>query len=275
MTLDDEQVPRRALPPQPAEPKPAIVAPERFQREIRDWLTEHEAIDRVVEVRENAPGAGLFTGLTAYAELAPNIHASAVADLVTGWAALRGRRNWTLSLGARVAIILDPGSTGSWLGDAWAYLMADERLAEGSALAPRVSTPGATVVLRTAGPALPVLWHHLDTGRRELYRPRRAITPPHSEPAELPAVPFNVEVQAPGEDYRVSGHAELLLACRPALEGLVAAADGARIEAVFGSESATVTVHAETPRQAEAVRRTWERAGVPESARLDILAALP
>ncbi|WP_145978629.1 hypothetical protein [Granulicoccus phenolivorans] len=273
MTLNDDLAPRRALPAVRPEPRPAVVAPARFQREIREWLSGQPAVSRVVEVSENSPGAGLFTGLTAYAELAPGVHAAAVADLVTGWAAVRGKRNWTLSLGARVAIILDPGSTGSWVGDAWAYLMADERLSEGSALAPRVSTPGATVVLRTDGAALPVLWHHLDTGRRELYRPRRAITPSDSEPAELPAVPFNVEVQAPGEDYRVSGHAELLLACRPALEGLTAAADGARIEAVFGSESATVTVSAETPRQAEAVRRTWDRAGVPEGATLEVVTA--
>lgn len=255
----------------PLDPSTSIVGPERYQRRIADWLEAQPAIARVTEVRENTPGAGLFTGLSVVADLDETAHATEVTQLAAGWAHLRGTRPWTLSLAARVAIILSPGTRGVGVGDAWAGLMADERLTAGSALSPRVDVPGAAVLLQTDGSALSVLWDHLNAGQRGHYRPRRAITPPEPDPAALPALSFNVEVDGAQDHYWLSGSADLLLACRPALEGLTAAVDGSPISGIFHSDNfAVVTVWPRTDAAVRGAHWAWELAGAPAAAELRI-----
>ncbi|MDO5498656.1 MAG: hypothetical protein Q4F67_03130 [Propionibacteriaceae bacterium] len=253
------------------QPQTRVVGPERYQRRITDWLSTQPSITHVAEVRENTPGGGLFTGLSVVAELDESAHAAEVTRLVTSWAHLRGTRAWTLSLAARVSIILSPGTRGVGVGDAWAALMADERLTLGSALSPRADAPGAAVVLQTEGPALAVLWDHLNAGQRGHYRPRRAIAPPEAHPAEQPSRSFNVEVEGPQDHYWLSGSAELLLACRPALESLTAAVDGSPISGIFHNDDfAIVTVWPHSDAATRGAHWAWELACPPEGAELRI-----
>lgn len=246
-----------------------VIDPDRYRRRIRDWLTGQEVIRSVTEVRENEPGAGLFTGLSVVAELDENAHATQVDHFITRWINWRGSRPWTLSLGARVAIILAPHAGGPTVGSHWAELMADERLTAGTALSPRVDAPGAALLLHTESAALPVLWHHLRLSDRETYVPRRAGDPVH--PSSMVPVTFNIEVEGGDARYWLSGSPALLLATRPALEGLTAAVEGSWISGIFhGDRFGVVTVWARTPEIAESAGWAWELADVPAAVELRI-----
>lgn len=257
-----------------------VIDPERYRRRIHDWLAGQDVIRAVTDVRENDPGAGLFTGLSVMAQLDEKAHATQVDHFVTRWMQWRGSRPWSLSLAARVSIILAPGAGDPAVGSRWAELMADQRLTNGTALSPRVArgrspgpnsddAPGAALLLNTEGPALPVLWHHLRLSDRVTYRPRRATDPIDRGPA--PPVTFNIEVEGSDARYWLSGSPDLLLAARPALEGLTAAVGDSWISGIFhGARFGVVTLWARSPEVAETAGWAWELAEVPDAVELRI-----